>query len=368
MSEFSKKMESKGAKAPKQVKRTDPVWAGPESDTDNGGITFSLLSRFLVCRERFRLCVVEGLKTADTFNHRLEFGNLWHLMEESHATVTALQADNVSAYAKQLCRRYPTQQDEISKWYNFCKLMFPIYVEYWSKHPDMTVRKPLLSEQVFKVPYQLPSGRTVYLRGKWDSVDLVGNAIWLQENKTKSDVNQQKITRQLTFDLQTQIYLVALDESQRIDQFTLSPNSRIKGVRYNVIRRPRQYQGKKESQQDFYDRLRCIVEESPDEFFMRWNVEILPADITKFRQQCLDPILEQLCDWWEYVNSLQFLADSLWTGKTKSETNRTHWRHPFGVWNILDEGGSSEVDEYLATGSEVGLQRTENLFPELTEE
>ena len=36
------------------------------------------------------------------------------------------------------------------------------------------------------------------------------------------------------------------------------------------------------------------------------------------------------------------------------------------VYNVLDEGGSSDLDAYLESGSEAGLQRIENLFPELT--
>ena len=43
------------------------------------------------------------------------------------------------------------------------------------------------------------------------------------------------------------------------------------------------------------------------------------------------------------------------------------WRHPFGSVNWLDEGGSSDLDEYLATGSTVGLRQVEELFPELKE-
>jgi hypothetical protein len=42
-----------------------------------------------------------------------------------------------------------------------------------------------------------------------------------------------------------------------------------------------------------------------------------------------------------------------------------HYRHPFGSVNWLDEGGASDLDEYLATGSEAGLQRIDDLFPEL---
>jgi hypothetical protein len=43
-----------------------------------------------------------------------------------------------------------------------------------------------------------------------------------------------------------------------------------------------------------------------------------------------------------------------------------HWQHPFGVYNVLDEGGSSDLDNYLESGTEIGLARTTNLYPELT--
>ncbi len=42
-----------------------------------------------------------------------------------------------------------------------------------------------------------------------------------------------------------------------------------------------------------------------------------------------------------------------------------HWRHPFGSINWVDEAGETELDEYLDSGSTVGLRRVTNLFPEL---
>lgn len=351
--------------------RKGPLWKGPEED----GVTYSLLSRFLVCRERFRLLVVEGLKPTDTFNPRLEFGNLWHIAEEWYVgyggvlndksdgrLTAALEA--TKRYAQGLLRKYPTAADQIDTWYGIAKTLFPLYVEFWTGHPDTKPRKPLLSEETFDVPYRLPSGRTVRLRGKWDSVDLEGAGrqagIVLQENKTKSDPDPEAIGRQLTFDLQTMLYVVALEE--HIKRGTGGVHSTnwngqpVKGVRYNVVKRPRQYQGKKETRQGFLDRLGGIVAANPEEWFFRWDVLVSSADVERFRRQCLDPILMQLCQWWDQVG-----CGDPWDGR-----NRDHWRHPFGVYNVLDEGGASDLDHYLATGSEVGLTRTDNLYPELT--
>jgi hypothetical protein len=374
----------------RRPERRGPVWKGPEED----GITFSLLSRFLTCRERFRLLVVEGLKAAEGFNHRLEYGNMWHVCEEALASRSQLvrlgSNDNgwemsLTNYARDLCRKYPLAQEQIDKWYNVCRVQFPLYVKYWSEHPDVTDRTPLLQEQTFDVPYRLPSGRTVRLRGKWDSVDLVGKGksagIYLQENKTKGDIDPVQMQRQLTFDLQTMLYLVALREglaAHRVGNDVGLPEEMVKfgpdfvkGVRYNVVRRPLsggkgtivQHKPTKsnpqgESKDEYHARLRGIIEGSPDEFFMRWKVEITPGDVALFRRRCLDPILEQLCEWWEWVRPEHESVRNLWDGGL-------HYQHPFGVRNILDEGGHTDLDEYIRSGSEVGLTRTDNLFPEL---
>lgn len=381
---------------PEQILKR-PVWEGPSGDGPNGGITQGLLSRFLVCRERFRILVVEGLKPTGGFNHRIEFGSMWHACEESLAKGSNPnnredQWPILIAYCRHLCQKYPTQQQQIDHWYNVCRVQFPLYVEWWARHPDVTDRRPLLQEQVFDVPYRLSSGRAVRLRGKWDSVDLIGTGtgagIYLQENKTKGAINEVQLVKQLRsgFDLQTMLYLVALKQhfytnsptakEQRIHNGVCVFDYPLCGVRYNVVRRPlsggkgsiTQHKSTKsnpkgESSAAFYARLGGIIKEDPAYFFVRWKVDISAADITRFRKECLDPILENLCDWWGQLTDTPTKPVST-TGGSLYETP-LHWRHPFGVYNILDEGGSSDLDEYLRTGSEIGLERTDNLFPEL---
>jgi len=346
-------------------KKAACVWRGPEED----GITQSLLSRFLVCRERFRLLVVEGLRPADDFNHRIEYGNMWHLCEEKQAGKEEWEGP-LKDYARELISKYPLAQEQIEKWYNVCKIQFPIYVTYWSKNPDEKSRTPLVQEESFSVPYPLPSGRMVTLRGKWDSVDWIGpkrgGGVYLQENKTKGDIQEDSLKRQLHFDLQTLMYMVALEESDSVD-------GPLKGIRYNVVRRPlsggrgsiRQHKPSKsnprgEDPQQFYNRLSGIIGDDADYHFMRWRVEIGPEDLTRFRREFLNPVLEQLWDWWEFITT-GHNGDPFDPGTGRA----VHWRHPFGVWNPLNEGRASELDEYLETGSDLGLERTEDLFPEL---
>jgi hypothetical protein len=366
---------------------------------------------------------MEGLTPSSDFNHRLEYGSLWHICEEALARGDdptrsgradrrkPLWEDALKAYGQQLCEMYPMRQEQVDHWYNVCKVQFPVYVDYWSKHPDVSSRKPLLSEQVFHVPYSLPSGRVVYLRGKWDSVDLVGRQVFLQENKTKGDIDEVRLQRQLQsgFDLQTMLYLVALhwtNEHDRDGKGICEPHFRfdapVAGVRYNVIRRPLSggkgsivrgkgtkgskcvrckgtgqtvyhdgripcYKckgvgrtgGKPEETKDaYYARLQTIIANEPAYYFMRWQVDITPGDITRFRKECLDPILEAICDWYGWVTEQKLpLGVSL----------GIHWRQPYGVYNPLAEGGDSDLDWHLDRKSDVGLARVSDMFPELKE-
>lgn len=350
-------------------KRREPLWKGPCVD----GVTQSMLSRFLCCRERFRVLVIEGLRPKEGFNPRTGFGDLWHLCEEQHAKGESWQ-DALKAYATALAKKYPTQGADVSKSYEMCKCQFPIYQAYWSKQKDVKARKPILQEYVFKTPYQLPSGRVVLLRGKFDSVDLIDGGVWLQENKTKGDIDEDAMLAQLKsgFDLQTMLYLTALSQTQEQREPPFEKDiGPIMGVRYNVIRRPlaggrhsiRQHQPTKanpggESLAAFYERLGGLIREDAPYFFMRWTVNITDADLSKFQRECLTPVLEQLCDWYQVV------ADD---GKAKvwSGAQSLHFRFPYGIYNPMLEGRSSEVDEYLNTGSEVGLERVEKLMGEL---
>jgi hypothetical protein len=332
--------------------------------------------------------LVEGLTTPDTFNHRLEYGQMWHTCEEWYANPRRTDwRIGLTNYCQDLCRRYKTQQEQVQHWYNVCRVQFPIYVDFWAKHPDVKQRTPLLQEQAFDVSYQLPSGRRVRLRGKWDSVDLVGKGkdmkVYLQENKTKGEINEEQLKRQLTFDLQTMFYLVALRIDQTNNMGYLAVHEEkggftrkvsIAGVRYNVIRRP--LSGGKDSikplkgnaktpaetMSEYYNRLGGLITDHPEYYFMRWKVEVSPQDVRTFCHQFLDPCLEQLLDWWNSVSKLSAAGDDPFADTDKHQ----HFRTPYGIYNPPGEGRATDLDEYLATGSKLGLENTSTIFPELT--
>lgn len=370
---MTKQSKKKGslAKAVKRIAKRGPVWEGPESSGPQGGVTQSLLGRFLSCRARFRVLVVEGLKPTERWNPTMDFGSLWHIMEEEHAKKGGgdwPSALNVGV--NKYMQKFPFQREEIECWRQKAAVLFPEYVKHWHEHPDVQARTPLLAEQVFHVPYKLPSGRTVYLRGKWDSVDAVEGGpnagVWLMENKSKSTIDKQKIERQLRWDLQTLLYLVALEaygwEGTEYGPPTKSPAKlptllpSIKGVRYNCVRRAAHKTAESMMEKFGLDSRNGRIEE----WFCRWNVEVSAEDVARFKRESLDPILEQLCWWWDMIG-LKKDQDEV---AGKHGYPEAHYRMPY-MYSPIFEGGGGEVDLYLDTGNRVGLTQADDLFPEL---
>jgi hypothetical protein len=202
--------------------------------------------------------------------------------------------------------------------------------------------------------------------------------IYLQENKSKGDIDEPQLKRQLQFDIQTGTYLVALQHELHHARWSDGSSDKqgklkypLAGIRYNVIRRPlsggkgsivqRKGNGKTtkpETNDEFYARLAGVIEEDPSSFFMRWKVEILPSDIERFKHEFLNPVLEQLCDWWDWITAAP-------DDPFRQSNHGIHFRMPYGVYSPLLDGGSTELDEYLASGSTLGLEQTTDLFPEL---
>lgn len=356
-----------------------PAWKGPEVD----GVTQSMLSMFLTCKERFRIRVIEGLGLVDQFVEAIEYGQMWHLCEEKHAEGVDWKQP-LGDYANELLLKYPESTSSIKKLFRCCKIQFPIYAKYWQEHDDVKNRESIYSEMSFKVPYRLPSGRCVFLRGKFDSVDYIKEGrrklIYLQENKAKGRIDVDKTQQQLTFDLQSMMYLTAMQQ--------LHPDEAIGGIRYNVIRRPlsgglhaiRQHKGRLvnakdkngkviktadgtpkkvrkgvETDKQFYERLGKLMEDNSDDFFYRWKVKISRDDLAHYQDNFLNPCLEHVACWYEHATGQEVSVDpKFWV----------HYRHPYGVYNRVNEGMLNPIDSYLNDGTMVGLTR-QPLFREL---
>lgn len=361
-------------------KLDSPVWTGPSGEGWNGGVTQSMIGAFLGDRERFYIKYILGLRATDRFNHRIEYGNMWHLCEENTAAGKDWKKPLLD-YAVQLKTRYPISREDIDKYLMACLTQYPHYLKWDGTVKETFLRKPILQEYPFDVTITLPSGRKVRLKGKWDGVETcdpneTGEGLCIQENKTKGEIDQLKVVKQLKFDLQTMMYLYALTEFS--PDINKSPGERLLAdglkslqldeyyVRYNVIRRPfsggrgniKQREASKnkpaETLDEYWKRVEEYFIEDPNYWFMRWVVTIKAQEVEHFAKRCLIPILEQMCDWYESVTNV----GGRWNAPN-------HWMHPYGVVNPIDSGYSDDYESFIETGSMVGLTKRTELFEEL---
>jgi len=342
-----------------------PVW-----DLYRDGITFSLLSKYLVCKHRFWLRTVKGFRTDSGFDYKIEFGNLMHIgyefVDKGYKVVKA----KMEEYGQKLAQRYPADWNDKTKsigwWVRVAQQMFPIYQEF---HKDAH-KSYVFQERVFRVPVKLPSGRTIELRGKWDGGRVFNRGkkqyLWLQENKNKGSVDAEGLTNSLLNDLQTQIYANTFTRWLKTakEPWAKLPFS---GVLYNVVKRPLGdwhaiRQKVNESPIEFADRAIALVRDNPDNWFYRWNIGLDDADIRRFERMTLFPLLEDLCDWWD---SIKDNPDDPWYSNGKP--NVKHCLRPHGVYDAMYDGLRGDFDQFLSRGSMVGIEQVDNVFPELTE-
>ena len=358
--------------------RTEPLWKGPYED----GISQSMICRFLVCRERFRIAYIEGLEPFPSLNKAIHYGNMWHICEEFHA-LKKDWSEPLRKYSAKLQREFPLQQQDVLLLEMICRMQFPIYLDFWKLHGPKLGRTAVLSEDVFCEEYPLPDKkRTVILRGKFDRVDQdTFGKFWLRENKTKTEIDEFKIGRQLKFDLQTMMYLSALLLRREARKSPFEKKKlKLGGVQYNVVRRPlsggkysirRLMPNKKNKVEEPLDtyinnRLAKLVKAHSDEFFGRWDVEINETDIIRFQHEFLNPILTQICDWWDALVSGNPMKP--WWGPETNMFNPYHYRTPYGLYNAMLESGMTDLDDYIETGNLVGLTKVPRLFRELQPE
>jgi len=396
---FSKKKVKPSSKAKssllERIKNTpQPPWRGPQEE----GISQSMLNLYLYCPERFRIYTIEGYQPIREFNRYIFYGDLWHTCEE-HLARGEDWEQPLLAEAQKALQQYPESRESIDQFYKLCKMQFPIYLKYWSTEPDVQSRKPIWQERPFNIDYELPSGRSVKIRGKFDSVDIIGKSktrgIYLQENKTKSEINTNKLIYELPSNLQTNLYLTALELSSRDLFKETDENLAILGVRYNVIKRPlskgkycisqskgrvvnrKDSDGKAlkdaegntlktragvESEKDFYQRLGGLIEEDPGYFFVRLKCDISSNDLKTFQTEALNPILENLCqdyEWWTWCHQKRISPYSKRRKEVYSKHYPHHYRMPYGIYNPIAEGKVDEYGEYITRGVTSGMERVE---------
>jgi hypothetical protein len=331
-------------------KLADPSKVAPSpSWTLDKGISYSLLTRFINCRERFRLYAVEGMREERSSKESMDWGTYFHELIELHAKHPNLPASGIIRRAKRRLSADAHLQANI------------VFEAYMQRYADCNYHY-VAQEQEFRIPYRLPNGKTIHLVGKTD--EIIGwpdNTLWIQENKTKEKINEYKIESGLIDDLQTMMYAVCMEALFK---------KPIGGVIYNVIRQPslspskvkatKTTKARKETTVEFLARLRADIEERHSHYFKRWEIPFPPGHMEGWKRRSFDPLLMQLYHWWESVKHDPF---SPWDLKDGTP-NHHHWRKPFGIYDSMTTG-TGDFFDFLTRGLTVGVSVGNDPFPEL---
>tara|TARA_Y100000401_G_scaffold30623_1_gene22398 strand:+ start:32957 stop:33919 length:963 start_codon:yes stop_codon:yes gene_type:complete len=272
----------------------------PFRDIEADGITYSFLDEWLLDREQARLSYVEGW-ASEGGSDALNFGLVFHDCLEWIAagkSVRSIRRWIINPYLdKKSHKLLPEDYDNLEVLMEIVKVVFTEYVKFWGDYDaDFDY---LYQEESFKVEHETSSGHVVPLRGRWDAVyrDTTTGKMWLMENKTKSRVDQEAILASLPFDLQTMLYVHALQEREQ---------EPVAGILYNVIRRPLLRQRKNESVAEYLWRVEDDVVTRPEHYFMRWKIDLLEDDIVNWVSRSLNPILDQVALWWRSIKDNPF--------------------------------------------------------------
>jgi hypothetical protein len=319
---------------------------------DQDGVTYSFLSEFLSDRESARLTYVEGWQETG-MGSALEFGQLFHACLEStaanHNTLPNV-TQVVNQTIKTRCEYNPLKKDELEQLKllgEVVGILYPIYFNYWKQNKGIEFSKQasyVAQEESFEVTHQfshypfgsaVPITDSIVLRGRFDAIFRYNGRLWLMENKTKGQIDSEGLTASLTQDIQTMMYCHAI---------RLKYGECPAGVLYNVIKRPAHRFGVKDTTASYLGRIQDSVVASPNDYFMRWHVDIDESELEQWLVRTLNPILSEVKRWWDSIKHDPF----------------NPWHSPLHFFNpesLYTKYGRSRYFDFHTRKSTYGLKR-----------
>lgn len=266
------------------------------------GVTQSMLSDFLACRQRaaFQRAGWEPKRRKTSYR----FGSLVHdVLEHAYGLIRA-GAKPSPAFAVALQNRITAltnanlrnagltdSQEEITQEGAIAQALLETYFRYWEEDWK---REWVAVEGKFDKQFAPGPGVPYRLRGRRDAV-FVGRpakgpragqpGLWLLETKTKSQIEGETLEQTLAFDFQSLFYLLTL-EAQAPAKYP------IRGCLYNILRKPGlrplkagKNRKKAETAGEFLARIREDIESRPEHYFKRYELIFPPETRAEFSKQ-----------------------------------------------------------------------------------
>ncbi len=313
------------------------------------GITQSLLTSWCSCREQSRL-MLERVRPKRP-NPAFLYGSFIHechdyliqcIIHKESINDSKIWVQKIyrSFISSNICKEFSLEEveDILLK----AVILFECYIDYY----QMEYKKITWvdSEQKFETSKYVTVNdveKKVILRGMIDGLfnnmtcdNINSRGLWIFETKTKSRIDESKIKMTLSKDFQVYYYLNSLCNKLEVTW--------PRGCRYNIIRKPQLRCGKKETLQQFSERLRSDIKKRPEHYFIQYDIPITPQDIKRYRKE-LDIIIKEFCEWRGDL-------------KNKNYKNLDHCENKYGACQYVNYCHGANINYYKII---------DNFFPEL---
>ena len=267
------------------------------------GVSQSQLAQWFECQEKARLSTILGL-TESTPSKPLIFGDISHEVLDQY--YSAIKSGTLKKHAEAVALTEAFVNNAVDKWYKkhprasaeaqdiveesagLITVLFPEYSAHWWEQD--TGFEWLAIETVFRVQIYVGDTDDAILTGKVDGIvrEKKTGIIRLFETKNKSQFSEM-LGLVLPLDLQVGTYLTAAP-------FLIKEP--VNHATYNLIKRPGQRQGKKESRAEFLKRLRETVRANRKDFFERYKIKMDVEEIERHKF-ATELRVKAFVDWWK---------------------------------------------------------------------
>lgn len=256
------------------------------------GITQSILTTYLRCKERCRL-MLNGWQKIEA-KSPFTFGSCFHYLCEvwacSKPTMRKLGAyipdqKTINGWCDDFTRQSQAHNPiDPQDFEQACAMAVPIftkYLTYWKdSHQKWQEIKPEIEFDI-TIPGDYRPG-THRLRGKVDGLVKINGKYWLLETKTMSQINEDVLQQVVQYDFQTQFYIFALETMLGV---------KIVGVIYNVVRVP-MFKMDGKTPQEIQTRTQEELEKDENKWFKRFEVAFSDSQVARFRSEMRDKLVE----------------------------------------------------------------------------
>jgi len=254
-----------------------------EYSLDVQGITQSLMSNFLQCRQKF-IYAINRISSAKKIA-MTNFGSIVHDALAGLYNEPSPSAVKMSLYLKEYRKGNAKElamidAQKVERDFAVAEVVLTKYIQYYSSDwKEMRDRQP---ER--EIEFKLLLDKEIIGRCKIDGrYRDKAKKKWLLETKTKGRISEVSLVKRLSFDPQNLFYLLA--DLRETDEEAI-------GVLYNIIRNPQIKQKDSETLQQFIERLTADVNDRPEFYFMRYEIPYTSIDKKRFEKHLREIILD----------------------------------------------------------------------------